>query len=754
MAKVSRAYIKSAGQDQSGSIQAGSTIYAQDILDLIDSAKWHDEGIENVYYDDTSHGIKVVKSSDPSNPVFIPVPKNSDIVNKLVQGDSTYDLYSNSGFVAKTSLPSTLVKSVKRIPDSNALKVYSTTDHEGVVVPLPDSLKSAAIEGNEITFTSLDGQKSVINLPDSLKSVAIEGNDITFTSLDGQQSVVNIPDSLKSVSIDGNTLTFTSVDGTPSVINLPATTGYLSDVSLEDGTLVFTKDGSSDVRVTLPFVSKAITGVSLQGSNLVFTFSDNTTANITLPTQSEEGTTAGLLSGVRIDGNKMIFTVSGGNDITIELPSTSGGSGDVDLTGLLFKPSYNLGRLSFNVKGSNVSASVDIPGVYRIDGLSGENLEYTDVKGQSNTVSLSNLTKGVLKGASVNGDNLVFTTKDSDNISVPLNDLIADGVLTGVSLVDGELVFTVRGKGNTNVPLDNLVASGVLTGVSLSNGNLVFTVRGKDNITIPIGGSSDVVKDVTFNDSGRLSVTKGSNNTEYNVLPRYTDVRINAYDSNFGWGGSLGYFQPGAYDVTPYSPLWVPTMLNYVEDVITSSVNFGNQHYIGIGSSSPDYVESAKISDNCYVSIDGRCIGGNSDSSDDITALYCYSSFSESFSESSGTFTANVYTDATTNKDYVLLDKSINFVLNGNVLEAFPNSNTVSIVNLLKSAGRLSNFGGFAFRTKNLTVLINKDMFFAKQVFDWSYNVTNSFGMRVYLGRSISRDYDRPFYSKTGKVLD
>ena len=84
MAKVSRAYIKSAGQDQSGSIQAGSTIYAQDILDLIDSAKWNDEGIEDVYYDDTSHGIKVVKSSDKEHPVFIPVPKNSDIVKKLV----------------------------------------------------------------------------------------------------------------------------------------------------------------------------------------------------------------------------------------------------------------------------------------------------------------------------------------------------------------------------------------------------------------------------------------------------------------------------------------------------------------------------------------------------------------------------------------------------------------------------------------------------------------------------------------------
>ena len=118
MAKVSRAYIKSAGQDQSGSIQAGSTIYAQDILDLIDSAKWHDEGIENVYYDDTSHSIKVVKSSDPGNPVSIPVPKNSDVVNKLVQGDGAYELHSDSGFVAKTSLPSTLVTRVNSVPDS------------------------------------------------------------------------------------------------------------------------------------------------------------------------------------------------------------------------------------------------------------------------------------------------------------------------------------------------------------------------------------------------------------------------------------------------------------------------------------------------------------------------------------------------------------------------------------------------------------------------------------------------------------
>ena len=214
MAKVSRAYIKSAGQDQSGSIQAGSTIYAQDILDLIDSAKWHDEGIENVYYDDTSHGIKVVKSSDPSNPVFIPVPKNSDIVNKLVKGTDKYELRSDTGLVAETDLPSTLVTSVKCLPDSNELEVCSTTattGYEGTIVTLPDSLKSAYIEGNKITFNSLNGLHSVINLPDSLKSVAIEGNDVTFTSLDGKQSVINIPDSLKSVSIDGNTLTFTRV---------------------------------------------------------------------------------------------------------------------------------------------------------------------------------------------------------------------------------------------------------------------------------------------------------------------------------------------------------------------------------------------------------------------------------------------------------------------------------------------------------------------------------------------------------------
>lgn len=750
MAKVSRAYIKSAGQDQSGSIQAGSTIYAQDILDLIDSAKWHDEGIENVYYDDTSHGIKVVKSSDPSNPVFIPVPKNSDIVNKLVQGDSTYDLYSNSGFVAKTSLPSTLVKSVKRIPDSNALKVYSTTDHEGVVVPLPDSLKSAAIEGNEITFTSLDGQKSVINLPDSLKSVAIEGNDITFTSLDGQQSVVNIPDSLKSVSIDGNTLTFTSVDGTPSVINLPATTGYLSDVSLEDGTLVFTKDGSSDVRVTLPFVSKAITGVSLQGSNLVFTFSDNTTANITLPTQSEEGTTAGLLSGVRIDGNKMIFTVSGGNDITIELPSTSGGSGDVDLTGLLFKPSYNLGRLSFNVKGSNVLASVDIPGVYRIDGLSGENLEYTDVKGQSNTVSLSNLTKGVLKGASVNGDNLVFTTKDSDNISVPLNDLIADGVLTGVSLVDGELVFTVRGKGNTNVPLDNLVASGVLTGVSLSNGNLVFTVRGKDNITIPLSSSTGGVTDVAVT-NGELSVTKGSDTTKYTILPKYVDSQyISDNDHrNFGWGGSLGYTVPNSYNVYSYAPLWVPRDINYMGDVLKSQVYFSERPQIT--TSGTTYLKCAEIRNNKYVSDSGSYAAYYS-----ISAPYCSLPFGESFSESSGTFTANVITNTQYNKDYVVIDTSIAFALNGNILEAFPAENVDTVVHLLKASGSvLNNFGGFAFYAGEYVILVDRLLFFAKKVFDWSYNATNSFGMKVYLGSNFEVSYGTvPFTATAGKVLD
>ena len=107
MAKVSRAYIKGTGADQSGSIQAGSTIYAQDILDLIDSAKWHDEGIENVYYDDTSHSLTVVKSSDPNNPVHFPVPKNSDIVNKLVQGVDKYELHSDSGLVAETDVPST-----------------------------------------------------------------------------------------------------------------------------------------------------------------------------------------------------------------------------------------------------------------------------------------------------------------------------------------------------------------------------------------------------------------------------------------------------------------------------------------------------------------------------------------------------------------------------------------------------------------------------------------------------------------------
>ena len=750
MAKVSRAYIKGTGAGQSGSIQAGSTIYAQDILDLIDSAKWHDEGIESISYDDSSNSLKVVKSSDPNNPVHFPVPKNSDIVNKLVKGVDKYELRSDSGLVAETDLPSTLVTSVTCDKNANELQVSSTSSNSGITVPLPDSLKSAAIEGNDINFTSLDGQQSVINLPDSLKSVSMEGNALTFTSLEGAQSTIDLPDSLKRVAIWDNTLTFTSIDGTPTVINLPVTTGYLSDVSLEDGTLVFTKDGSSDVRITLPFVSKAITGVSLQGSNLVFTYSDNTTASIALPTQSEGGTTAGLLSGVRIDGNRLVFTVSGGNDITIELPSTPGGSGDVDLTGLLFNPSYSKGTLYFATKNGNV-ASVDIPGVFRIDGLRGENLEYTDVKGNSSTVSLSNLTKGVLTGASVGGDNLVFTTKDSDNISIPLSS-ITNGVLTGASLSDSTLTFTANDSDSISVPLNSLT-SGVLTGVSLSDGNLVFTVKGGDNITIPLSGASDVVKDVTFDSSGRLRVTKKTSSTDYNILPNYVDRRNNSYDSNFGWGGSLGYFAPNAYGPTTYSPVWVPNGLNYMEAVIESNVSFRDQHYISIGSSSPDSVENCSIYDNYYVSADGRLVGGNT-SSDNIRALYCYNTFSESFSESSGTFTANVYIDAVNNKYYVLLDNSIRFYLNGNILEAFPNSNTASIVNLLKYAERLSNFGGFAFRTNDLTVLINKEMFFAKKVFDWSYNAASSFGMRVYLGKYFSKESDRPFYAQAGKVLD
>lgn len=684
MAKVSRAYIKGTGADQSGSIQAGSTIYAQDILDLIDSAKWHDEGIESVSYDDSSHSLKVVKSSDPNNPVHFPVPKNSDIVNKLVKGVDKYELHSDSGLVAETDLPSTLVTSVTCDKNANELQVSSTSSDSGITVPLPDSLKSASIEGN----------------------------DINFTSLDGRQSVINLPDSLKSVTIEGNTLTFTSLDGTPSVINLPVTTGYLSDVSLEDGTLVFTKDGSSDVRVTLPFVSKAINGVSLQDSNLVFTFSDNTSANIALPTQSEGGTTAGLLSGVRIDGNRLIFTVSGGNDITIELPSTPGGSGDVDLTGLLYNPSYSQGILYFAAKYGNL-ASVDIPGVLRIDGLSGENLEYTDVKGLSHMVTLRNLTKGVLNGASVSGDNLVFTTEGSGNISIPLSS----------------------------------ITGGVLTGVSLSDGNLVFTVKGGDNISIPLNGGA--LEDVTITDDNKLSVTKGSETTKYPILPTcVTDY--SGQGTHSGWGGALAYTPAGSSDARPYAPLWVPNRLRHMSDVIESSADFSEYRELPVDSR--ESVGFGYIYGNSYVSADGRYITNDSAV---ISFIYCYTKLTESFSESSGTFTANVITKGYTNEDYVLIDSSIRFALTSNILEAFPERQVDSLVHLLASSGRLTNFKGFAFRIGYYIILIDKSMFFAKQVFDWSYNVTNTFGMKVSLGNRIIRnDLYGLFYAKTGKVLD
>lgn len=687
MAKVSRAYIKGTGADQSGSIQPGSTIYAQDILDLIDSAKWHDEGIENVYYDDTSHGIKVVKSSDPNNPVFIPVPKNSDIVNKLVKGVDKYELHSDSGLVAKTDLPSTLVTSVKCLPDSNELEVCSTTaatSYEGTIVTLPDSLKSASIEGNKISFNSLNGQHSVINLPDSLKSV----------------------------SIDGNTLTFTSVDGTPSVINLPVTTGYLSDVSLEDGALVFTKDGSSDVRVTLPFVSKAITGVSLQGSNLVFTFSDDTTANITLPTQSEGGTTAGLLSGVRIDGNKLIFTVSGGNDITVELPSTSG---DVDLTGLLYEPRYSAGHLYFKAKGSNSLTDVWLDGISEITEVSNDNLYYNDIHDNLHRVSLSSLTSGVLTGASLSGDNLVFTAKNSDSVSIPLADL---------------------------------TASGVVTGVSLSNGNLVFTVKGGDNITIPLS-SSDGLKDVSVRDDGGLLVKYNNGTSSYNIRPFYSDTIADDTHLHFGWGGSLAYSTSGIdSNSKPYAPMWVPTDYNYMDSVIKSSVSLSGKVGISLGSTTPDNVESGYIYGRYYNPASGYVY-------DAMDFIYCSLPFGPSFSESSGTFTANVITNTAHNWDFVLMSGYLSVTLNGNILEAFPSMDSTSVLHLLQRSSSLTRFHGFAFPVGDFVILIDKYMFFANQVFDWNFNVANSFGMRFYLSSKFAKYSSRlQFTATAGKVLE
>lgn len=683
MAKVSRAYIKGTGANQSGSIQPGSTIYAQDILDLIDSAKWHDEGIESVYYDYENNGIKVVKSSDPNNPVFISVPRNSDIVNKLVKGVDKYELHSDSGLVAKTDLPSTLVTSVACDKDANELQVSSTSSDSGITVPLPDSLKSAAIEGNTLTFTSLDGTPTTIDLPDSLKSVTIEGNELTFASL----------------------------DGVPSTIDLPITTGYLSDVSLADGTLTFTKEGASDVNVTLPFISKAITGVSLQGSNLVFTFSDDTEATITLPTQSEGGTTAGLLSGVRIDGNKLIFTVSGGNDITIELPNTSGGSGDVDLTGLLFNPSYSLGKLSFKVKGSNDVASVYIDGVAQINGLVGDELVCENFNSSTSRISLGRLTEGVLTGASLSGDNLVFTAKDSDNVSVPLS---------------------------------NLTASGVLTGVALSDGNLVFTVKDSDNISIPLsGGALSGVTDVAYNRlSGLLSVTYSDESThQYSIAPGYNDEYFGSGDFNFGWGGSFG-----VSGVASFNPLWVPTALSYMSPVLKSSVYLTNKEQITLIDTTR--IESGTIYGKYYNPPYGN-------TTDTLDFVYCYLPFEASLSESSGTFTANVITRTDRNFDYVLMDSAnLNVCLNGNIFEALPSSNYTTVVHLLQKSDNLSRFRGFAYKIGDFVILIDKYMFFAKQAFDWSYNVTNSFGMRFYLSETIEEDSPLPFTAVAGKVLE
>lgn len=686
MAKVSRAYIKGTGADQSGSIQPGSTIYAQDILDLIDSAKWHDEGIESVYYDYENNGIKVVKSSDPNNPVFISVPRNSDIVNKLVKGVDKYELHSDSGLVAKTDLPSTLVTSVACDKDANELQVSSTSSDSGITVPLPDSLKSVAIEGNTLTFTSLDGTPTTIDLPDSLKSVTIEGNELTFTSL----------------------------DGVPSTIDLPITTGYLSDVSLADGTLTFTKEGASDVNVTLPFISKAITGVSLQGSNLVFTFSDDTVANIALPTQSEGGTTAGLLSGVRIDGNKLIFTVSGGDDITITLPSTSVGSGDVDLTGLLLNPSYSLGSLTFDTKdGSTKTVNLDgIANIHR--NLSGDYLDYEDLQGTLHQVSLSSLTRGVLTGVKgVSAGNLLFTAKDSDDVSVPLSNLTASGVLTGVAL-------------------------------SSDGNSLVFSVKDSGAISIPLsGGASSGVKDVEYNWlSGLLSVTySDESRRQISITPGYNDMYSGSGDLNFGWGGSLG-----VYGQASFRPLWVPTALSYMDPVLKSSVSLTNKEQIPLTDTTR--IEIGTIHGRYYNPPYGN-------TTDTLDFVYCDLPFEASLSESSGTFTANVITRTDRNFDYVLMDSAnLNVYLNGNIFEALPSSSYTTVVHLLQKSDSLSRFRGFAYKIGDIVILIDKYMFFAKQAFDWSYNVTNSFGMRFYLSRTIERYSPLPFTAVAGKVLE
>ena len=694
MAKVSRAYIKGTGADQSGSIQPGSTIYAQDILDLIDSAKWHDEGIESVYYDYENNGIKVVKSSDPNNPVFISVPRNSDIVNKLVKGVDKYELHSDSGLVAKTDLPSTLVTSVACDKNANELQVSSTSSDSGITVPLPDSLKSVAIEGNTLTFSSLDGTPTTIDLPDSLKSVTIEGNELTFTSL----------------------------DGVPSTIDLPITTGYLSDVSLADGTLTFTKEGASDVNVTLPFISKAITGVSLQGSNLVFTFSDDTVANIALPTQSEGGTTAGLLSGVRIDGNKLIFTVSGGDDITITLPSTSGGSGDVDLTGLLLNPSYSLGRLTFDTKDGSTK-TVNLDGIANIRGnLSGDNLEYEDLQGTLHQVSLSNLTSGVLTGVKgVSAGNLLFTAKDSDDVSVPLSNLTASGVLTGVRLYDGNLIFDSKDSGAISIPLNDGASSGV-TGVTVTH---------------------------KVDDGYKLSVTYGDGRTvEWPILPKYLDtLPYPSYPLHYGWGGSLAYSSnEDNYDAKSYTPLWVPTDLSYMGFVLRSSVSLTEKKQISLTNTT--FVEIGTIHGRYYNPPYGN-------TTDTLDFVYCDLPFEASLSESSGTFTANVITRTDRNFDYVLMDSAnLNVYLNGNIFEALPSSSYTTVVHLLQKSDSLSRFRGFAYKIGDIVILIDKYMFFAKQAFDWSYNVTNSFGMRFYLSRTIRRYSPIPFTAVAGKVLE
>ena len=128
---------------------------------------------------------------------------------------------------------------------------------------------------------------------------------------------------------------------------------------------------------------------------------------------------------------------------------------------------------------------------------------------------------------------------------------------------------------------------------------------------------------------------------------------------------------------------------------------------------------------------------------------------SASFSESSGTFTANVITNVSHNWDFVLMSNYLNLTLNGNVLEAFPSGDSTSVLHLLQRSSSLTRFHGFAFPVGDFVILIDKYMFFANQVFDWSFNATNSFGMRFYLSNSFDMYTGTLRFTATaGKVLE